>query len=141
MLRAHRVASDYIRPGGSGEMPALHALTQKPLDPGRTDAWKGILSPAHSKLVEQIAGKRMVTLGYEPAHQSYSPAQLRTLYFLPRLAVWQSSRVVMNHVKLPYWALRRAVDSRNGGKASEGAPNGGVPPANSGSSVKQKRMA
>ena len=116
MLKAHRVASDYVRPGKSGEMPALHALTEKPLDPSRTDAWKEVLSPSQTKLIEQVAGKQMATLGYKPARKAYAPPRLRASYGLMR-AVWETGRILMNQVRAPYWAVQRAIDSRT--KASK----------------------
>jgi hypothetical protein len=123
MLKAHRVASGYVRRNRAGALPAMHALTQKPLDSSRSDAWKTILSADQSKLIEQVAGKQMVNFGYEPMRQPYSPPQLRVSYFVTRWAVGESRRVVMNQIKAPYWALRRALASRtNTAKAAEGAP-------------------
>ncbi len=138
MLTAHRVASDYVRQGRSGEMPALHALTQKPLDAGRTDAWKEILTPPQTKLVERVAAKQMTTLGYEPSRKAYTPPQLRVSYYVVRSAVEEGRRVVVKQAKVPYWALRRAIDSGNGSKASDGTPNGATPPVNSALTAKQK---
>lgn len=142
MLEAHRVAADYVRPGRSGEVSAMHALTRKPLDPGRTDAWKTTLSPAQSKLIEQIAGKQMAVLGYEPARQAYSPPRLQVSYFLTRWAVRESSRIVMNQVKVPYWAFRRAIDSQTSASgASDGASNGNARSVNPVLSVGHKPFA
>jgi hypothetical protein len=142
MLKAHRVASNYVRPGRSGEMPALHALTQKPLDPRRMDAWKAILSPVQSKLIEQIAGKEMAALGYEPARKAYSSPRLQVSYLLTRRAVGESRRIVMNQVKVAYWALRRAIDSRtSASKESDSASNGTPLTVNPALFVKQKPLA
>lgn len=141
MLVAHRVASEYIRPGRSGEMPALHALTEKPLDPSRTDAWKGILTPAQSKLVEQVAVRQMVALGYEPARKAYSPPRFRASYFLARWSVGEGGRIVMNHVKAPYWALCRAIDSRTKPSKASVAPTGTPLPLNHALPVNHKPTA
>ncbi|HEY3973598.1 MAG TPA: sulfotransferase [Candidatus Sulfotelmatobacter sp.] len=140
MLKAHQVASDYVRPRRCGGKPDLHVLTRKPLDSGRTDAWRGILSPAQSKLIEQVAGRQMAGLGYEPAHEGESHAPLRVSYFSMRSAVWVSGEVLMNQIKIPYWAVRRVIDSRNASKGSDDAQNGATPVVNSTLSVKQKRM-
>ena len=112
MLNAHRVAADYIRPDKSGNIPALHSLTQHRLDSGRTDAWKQILSPSQYKLIERTAGKQMATLGYLPARQEYSPPQMRVSFFLPRWAVGEGRRIVMKKIREPYRALRRVIDSQ-----------------------------
>ena len=112
MLNAHRVAADYIRPDKSGNIPALHTLTQHRLDSGRTDAWKKILSPSQCKLIERTAGKQMATLGYAPARQEYSPPQMRVSFFLPRWAIGEGRRIVMKKIPEPYWALRRVIDSQ-----------------------------
>jgi hypothetical protein len=111
MLTAHRVALDYIRPDRSGKMPGLHVMTQKPLDPGRADAWKKILSPAQSKLIEQITGEQMTALGYQPARREYSPPKMRVLRLSTRWALSESSRIALSRIRAPYWALRRVVDS------------------------------
>ncbi len=141
MLTAHRVASDYIRPGRSGKMPALHALTQKPLDPGRTDAWKEILTAPQTKLVEKVAAKQMTALGYQPARKAYAPPQLRVSYYVVRSAVEEGGRAVVKQAKVPYWALRRAIDSRSASEASEATPTGATPQVNSALTVKQKPTA
>ena len=110
MLSAHRVASDYVRPGRSGKMPALHALTEKPLDAERTDAWKKILDPAQSKLVEQIASDQMEPLGYQPLRKEYTPPKMRVSRLSPLWAFREGRRIAMKQIRVPYWALRRAVD-------------------------------
>ncbi len=111
MMRAHLAASDYVRPGRSGKIPPMHALTERPLDSTRTDAWKTILSAEQSKLVEQIAGKQMMAMGYAPARKEYVPPQMRVSRFSPRWALFEGSRIAMKNIKVPYWALRRALDS------------------------------
>ena len=142
MLSAHQVASDYVRPGRSGKFPDLHALTQKPLDPGRTDAWKAILSPAQSKLIERVAGKQMAALGYEPSRKPYSPPRLRVSYFVMKWAVAEGSRTLMNQVQAPYWALRRAMDwQTNASKKSGVAPIVTPSTFNQAMSVRQKPIS
>jgi sulfotransferase family protein len=111
MLNAHRVALDYVRPDRSGNMPALHAMTQKPLDSGRTDAWKNVLSSTQSKFIEQIAGQQMTALGYQPTRKEYSPPKMRALRLSTRWALSESSRIALSQIRAPYWALRRVVDS------------------------------
>lgn len=111
MLNFHRVASDYVRPGRSGAIPAMHALTKKPLDPGRTDAWKQSLSPAQTKLIEQVAGNEMTTLGYEPVRRPYEPPVMRA-YLSTRWAVSESYRILLKQAQAPNWAMRRAIDSQ-----------------------------
>lgn len=110
MLNAHLAASDYVRPGRSGKIPAMHALTEKPLDSSRTDAWKQILSPEQSKLIEQIAGDEMTRMGYASVRKAYVPPQMRVARFSPRWAFLESSRIAMKNIRVPYWALRRAID-------------------------------
>lgn len=111
MLTAHRVALDYVRPDRSGNMPALHAMTQKPLDSGRTDASKNVLSSTQSRLIEQIAGQQMTALGYQPTRKEYSPPKMRVLRLSTRWALSESSRIALSQIRAPYWALRRVVDS------------------------------
>ena len=124
MLNAHRVASDYIRPGRSGKMPDLHALTEKPLDATRTDAWKGTLSAAQARLIEQVAGKQMMALGYLPERKEYNPPKLiRVSRFSPRWTFLESRRITTNQIRTPYWALRRVLDlGRNALKTPGIAP-------------------
>jgi hypothetical protein len=124
MLNAHRVAPDYIRPGRSGKMPELHALTEKPLDATRTDAWKSKLSASQSRLIEQVAGKQMMAVGYAPERKEYSPPKLiRVTRFSPRWTFSESRRITANQIRTPYWALRRILDvGRNAFKAPGIAP-------------------
>jgi len=137
MLNAHRVASKYIRPGRSGGMPAMHTLTQTPLDPGRTDAWKRSLSHTQTKLIEQVAGNEMRTLGYEPARKEYSPPQMRVSLFLSRWAVGEGRRIALTKVQAPYWALRRGIDSRTTRVKSPEPPSFVTSPLNPETSGKQ----
>lgn len=128
MLNAHRVAADYIRPDRSGNFPALHSLTQHRLDSNRTDAWKQILSSSQCRIIEQTAGKQMATLGYRPARKEYSPPQMRISFFLPRWAIGEGRRIVLNKIQEPYWAARRIIDSQTAAVTSaepsslEGSP-------------------
>jgi hypothetical protein len=126
MLNAHRVASDYIRPGKSGTIPALHALTEKPLDAGRTDAWKKILSPAQSKLIEQIAAQEMPVLGYQPLRKEYSPPKMRASRLSPLWAIREGRRIAIKQIKVPYWALRRVVDLGRNAFKEAGTPPGSI---------------
>jgi Sulfotransferase family len=126
MLEGHRVASSYVQKEGSGDMPAHHALTQKPLDTGRADAWKKALSPEHTKLIEQIAGKQMQTLGYEPAsRKEYHPPRLRAVYFSTRWIAAEGRRIADKQARTPYWAVQRMVES---GEEPHSAPQKVSPP-------------
>jgi hypothetical protein len=113
MLQAHRVASKYVQKANSGDMPAHHALTQKPFDASRADGWKKVLSPEHTKLVEQIAGKPMAALGYEPVRsREYQPPRMRAVYFSTRWIAAEGRRIADKQARAPYWALQRMLESR-----------------------------
>jgi hypothetical protein len=114
MLEAHRVASKYVQKENSGNMPTHHLLTQKPLDASRADAWKRVLSPEHTKLIERIAGKPMATLGYEESSsREYVPPRMRTVYFSTRWIAAEGRRIADKQARTPYWALRRILASEH----------------------------
>lgn len=111
MLSAHRMASRYIRPDKSGLIPPLHALTQEPLNPQRTEAWKEVLSADQSRLIERIAGTHMAKLGYSITRKKYAPPQMGVSYLMTRWTVNEGRRVAAKQMKDSAWALRRAFNS------------------------------
>lgn len=111
MLSAHKVASNYVRPGRSGKMPALHALTEKPLDSTRTHAWRSTLSAAQAKLVEEVVAEQMAFVGYSPARTgSGDSSKIRKSQFSTRWSFWERQRIATNQMRSRYWALRRMLD-------------------------------
>ena len=121
MLEAHRVASKYVQKASSGNMPAHHVLTQKPLDTSRADGWKKVLSSEHMKMIEQVAGKQMATLGYELSRsREYHPPRMRAVYFSTRWIAAEGRRIADKQARAPYWALQRMMEPRQ----SEASPAG-----------------
>lgn len=115
MLNFHRTASKYVPKDHSGNMPSAHALTQAPLDASRADAWKGILSREQTRLIEQIAGSEMRTLGYEPlSSRQDSASRMRPFYFSGLWIASESYRMACKQAKPGYWAIQRAIKSREG---------------------------
>ncbi len=113
MLEAHLVAAKYVQKNDAGDMPAHHALTQKPLDSSRTDAWKQVLSADQSRLVEQIVGKKMQTVGYEPSgRKQYTAPRMQSILFSTRWVAAEGRRIADKQSKTPLWALQRAIESR-----------------------------
>ncbi|HEY1676521.1 MAG TPA: sulfotransferase [Candidatus Sulfotelmatobacter sp.] len=114
MLNAHRVASRYVQKESSGGMPAHHALTEKPLDASRVQAWKASLSREQTRLVEQVAGKQMQEIGYQPAEKEpYKPPSMRAVYFSTRWIAAEGRRIADKQARTPYWALQRMMESRD----------------------------
>jgi len=112
MLKAHQTAAKYVPLDSSGNMPTLHALTQRPLDASRADAWKRILTPEHAKLVERLAGRQMRTLGYECASSGEDhPAQVSTTYFSARWMASEGRRIANKQARPLYWAAQRVIES------------------------------
>lgn len=112
MLKAHQTAAKYVPMDSSGNMPALHALTQKPLDASRADAWRQILTREHAKLVERVAGRQMRTLGYECASSGEDHAsQVNIAYFSARWAASESRRIANMTARPLYWAAQRVMES------------------------------
>jgi hypothetical protein len=113
MLEAHRVASKYVQKENSGNMPAHHVLTQRPLDTSRAGAWKKVLSSEHTKMIEQVAGKQMATLGYELSRsREYQPPRMRAVYFSTRWIAAEGRRIADKQARTPYWALQRMMEPR-----------------------------
>jgi hypothetical protein len=112
MLKAHQTAAKYVPMDSSGNMPALHALTQKPLDASRADAWRRILTPEHAKLVERLAGRQMRTLGYEcDSSRKHSSSQVNSVYFSARWIASESRRIANKQARPFYWAAQRVIES------------------------------
>lgn len=112
MLNAHRVASKYVKEN-SGALPAHHALTEKPLDRSRVQAWKEILSSDQARLVEQVAGKQMQQIGYKLGKkEAYNPPRMRAVYFSTRWIAAEGRRIADKQARTPYWALQRMMESR-----------------------------
>ncbi len=136
MLSSHQTASRYISKDSSGNMPALHALTQKPLDASRADAWKRILSPEHTRLIEQIAGRQMLTFGYEVAYgRQDRPSRMWATYLSGLWIASESRRIAYKQARPCYWAIQRVIESRQGThlighKAPEAVSSQGPVPLN-----------
>ena len=107
MLEFHRRAIEYVSKDGAGNLPLHHVLTQQPLDGSRAEAWRRILSQRHVALIEYLARKEMVALGYalESDDQS-NPSGLRSRSLSALWTLSEVRRMASKQARERYWMIR-----------------------------------
>lgn len=110
MLNFGRTASKYVQKRSTGEMPAFHALTQEPLNAGRADGWKDVLSDRHVRLIEQIVGRQMTMFGYEAAYPQYRWPRARIAFLSGGWFALETQRIAYREGRTLLWGLQRMSD-------------------------------
>lgn len=111
MLKFHKTAAQFMRKTSSGELPTRHALTLKPMDASRAEAWRKTLSARQIRLIEAVVRNEMRALGYEPDSEDEDTALKGQVAYYS--AVWTMSetrRVALREAKARYWAMQRMMD-------------------------------
>jgi hypothetical protein len=111
LLKFHKTAAQFMRKTSSGELPTRHALTLKPMDASRAEAWRKVLSPRQIRLIESVVRDEMGSLGYEPDCEGEDTAlKGQVAYYSAMWTMSETRRVALREAKARYWAMQRMME-------------------------------